>query len=135
MNQTSIFPMGRAEAARQRYLTNLQKQASKTGSRPVDNVLGKEVVTQSSKKPLVLNPPLGVTPKDLSNNRADTHRRLAHSVSHKIAYATGAVDGITDGLVNGVAEIFEDGVFLISKIIHGAQHGWQRGKFPNIDQQ
>jgi hypothetical protein len=72
---------------------------------------------------------------ELSDHRADTHRKLAHWVSDKIAYATGPLDGITDGLANGICEIFENGAFFASKTVHGVMHGWQRGKFPTIRDQ
>lgn len=118
-----------AKAAIQRYLSGRQPDTAR--SRPVDNVIGKEVVTQSSKNPLVVNPLLEATPMELSKHRSDTHIRVAHGTSNVIAYATGFFDGVVDSLVNGTAEIVEDGVFFVSKVFHGTKHGWARGKFPN----
>lgn len=112
-------PLG-AKKAIERYL---RQQVSAPPS--------KEVVVRSSKRPLVLKPPLGATPMELSRHRADNHIRVAHGISNIGTYATGAVDGIVDLLANGSAEIIEDGVFFISKVVHGAQHGWLRGKFPS----
>jgi hypothetical protein len=117
-----------AEAARQRYLASLQTTGAK--ARPTDNLTGKEVITRSSKRPLVVNPLLEATPKELSDHRADTHRKVAHWVSDKIAYATGPIDGVTDAMANGIGELIEDGAFFVSKTFHGAKHGWTRGKFP-----
>lgn len=97
-------------------------------SRPTDNLTGKEVITQSSKRPLIVRPPLGTTPMELSKHRADTHIRMAHGVSNVIAQATGVLDGIVDGTINGIGELVEDGAFFVSKTYHGARHGWARGK-------
>ena len=105
----SIASDNRAEAARQRFLA--QKAIAEL--RPVE---------RSSPE---------VTPTDLSNSRAGTHRRIAHLISGKVAYATGSVDGLTDGIVNGAGELVESVVFFVSKVIHGIKHGWARGKFPN----
>jgi len=99
-------------------------------TRPVDNITGKEIVTRSSRKPMSVPPLLELTPKELSDRRADTHRKLAHLVSNKIAYATGSIDGVVDGVANGIAELEEDVVFLLSKMTYGAIHGWKRGKYP-----
>jgi hypothetical protein len=99
-------------------------------ARLTDHVIGKEVVTRSSEKPMTIKPPLGVTPKELSDHRSDTHRRVAHWVSNIIAYATGSIDGVVDGAANGVAELEEDVAFFLSKMVSGAVHGWKRGKFP-----
>ena len=129
----STGTINRAELARQRYLANLR--STEAGSRPTDNVTGKEVVTRSSRQPLVINPLLGVTPKELSDHRADTHRKLAHWVSDKIAYATGPIDGVTDAVANGTGELIENGAFFVSKIVHGVKHGWIRGKFPTSPDQ
>ena len=93
------------------------------------NVLPNEVVVRSSKKPVTISPLLGVTPADLYKHRSDTHTRIAHSVSNFIAHGTGFVDGLADSLANGTAEIIEDVAFFTSKTIHGAKHGWSRGKF------
>lgn len=97
--------------------------------RPTDNLTGKEVVTQSSKRPLIVKPSLGTTPMELSEHRTDTHTRIAHNTSNVIAHATGVLDGLVDGLANGATELLEDGAFFVSKTIHGAKHGWSRGKF------
>jgi hypothetical protein len=122
----------RAELAKQRYFAS---QPAEAESRPTDNVIGKEVVTRSSKRPLVVKPPLEATPKELSDHRADTHRKFAHWVSDKIAVASGLIDGVTDGVMNATGELIEDGAFFVSKSIHGVKHGWARGKFPgNQDQ-
>ena len=129
----STSTINRAEVAKQRYLASLPSAGP--GSRPTDNVTGKEVVTRSSRQPLVVNPLLGVTPKELSDHRADIHRKLAHWVSDKIAYATGPIDGITDGVANGTGELIENGAFFVSKIVHGVRHGWTRGKFPTSPDQ
>jgi hypothetical protein len=123
----------RAELAKQRYFASQPPAAAE--SRPADNVTGKEVVTRSSKRPLVVKPPLEATPKELSDHRADTHRKLAHLVSDKIAYATGPIDGVVDAAMNATGELIEDGAFFASKVFHGVKHGWARGKFPgNQDQ-
>jgi len=97
-------------------------------ARLTDNVTGKEVVTRSSIKPIIVRPPLEVTPKELSDHRSDTHRRVAYWVSDKIAYATGSIDGVVDGAANGIAELEEDVAFLLSKMVSGAVHGWEKGK-------
>ena len=97
--------------------------------RPTDNITGKEIIIQSSKKPITIKPLLGVTPAGLHKHRSDTHTRIAHSTSNVVAHATGVLDGLVDGLVNGAAELLEDGVFFVSKTYHGARHGWSRGKF------
>lgn len=97
--------------------------------RPTDSLTGKEVITQSSKRPLIVKPPLGTTPMELSKHRADTHTRITHGVSNAIAHATGALDGVIDGTINGIGELIEDGAFFVSKTYHGVRHGWSRGKY------
>lgn len=99
-----------------------------------NNIVGQEVVIQSSKKPLVVRPPLEVSKKDLARERDETHTRVAHWVSEKIALATGFVDGVIDGVGNGVAEITESAAFSVSKTIFGTVHGLQRGKAEGKDQ-
>lgn len=106
----SIASDNRAEAARQRFLA---QKAIAAELRPVERFSPE------------------VTPTELSNSRADTHRRIAHLISGKVAYATGSVDGLTDGIVNGAGELVESAVFFVSRVIHGVKHGWARGKFPN----
>ena len=129
MDQTfGNYPVNRDETARQKYLAS--QHAAAAGSRLNDNVTGKEVVTRSSKKPIVITPPLEATPNELYAAWASVHRRIAFWVAHKIAHATGAIDGIVDSLLNWASEIFEHGVFFISKSFHGAKNGWARGKYP-----
>jgi hypothetical protein len=125
-------PLSRAEAARQRFLA-LQDSAARP--RPTDNLTGKEVITRSSNKPVILRPPLETTPMALYRHRSDTHTRVAHGISNVFAHATGFLDGIVDSLANGTGELFEDGAFFVSKVVHGATHGWARGKFPNSQSQ
>jgi len=116
-----------AKAAIERY----KKRQQESAPRSTDDLSGKEVVTRSSKKPVVIRPPLEATPMELARHRSDTHTRVAHGISSVGAYATGVVDGIVDLLANGSAEIIEDGTFFVSKVIHGTKHGWERGKFPS----
>jgi ABC-type proline/glycine betaine transport system substrate-binding protein len=66
---------------------------------------------------------------ELSKHRSDTHTRVAHGTSNSIAYVTGFFDGVIDSLANGIAEILEDGAFFVSRVVHGAKHGWTRGKY------
>lgn len=128
MNQAfSSHTLNRRDTASQRFLD--KQRAARTRSRPADNLTGKEVVTRSSKWPLVVNPLLEATPKELSDHRIDKHRRLAHWISDKITYATGPIDGFFDAIANGIGELIEDGAFFVSKTFHGAKHGWARGKF------
>jgi hypothetical protein len=82
-----------------------------------------------------MKPLLGLSPAELARHRSENHIRVAHGISNIGAYATGAVDGVVDLLANGAGEIIEDAVFFISKVVHGAQHGWKRGKFPNGNDQ
>ena len=107
MDQTfGNYPVNRAETARQKYLAS--QHAAAAGS----------------------TPPLEATPNELYAAWASVHRRIAFWVAHKIAHATGAIDGIVDSLLNWASEIFEHGVFFISKSFHGAKNGWARGKYP-----
>jgi len=96
--------------------------------RPTDNLMGKEVIVQSSKKPVVMRPPLGASRIELFRDRDETHLRVAYKTAKFLAHPTGFVDGVTDSGLNLVAELGENSAFFISKTYHGVRHGWSRGK-------
>jgi hypothetical protein len=98
-----------------------------------ENTKGSDI--NKGNKPMVMKPLLGLSPAELARHRSENHIRVAHGISNIGAYATGAIDGVVDLLANGAGEIIEDTVFFISKVVHGAQHGWKRGKFPNGNDQ
>jgi len=98
------------------------------GSVEEGKVLPQEVVVRSSKKPIVIRPPLGASRIELSRDRDETHLRVAHKTAKFLAHPTGFVDGVTESGLNLVAELEENSAFFISKIYHGIKHGWARGK-------
>jgi hypothetical protein len=121
---------GPAESVEEGEILPQESASSKPPEpRPTDNITGKEMVTRSSKRPLRVRPTLEETSMQLYRHRADTHTRVAHGTSNVIAHVTGFFDGVTDAAVNGAAELLEDGAFFVSKTIHGAKHGWSRGKY------
>lgn len=121
-------PAGGAEEGEVLPRESAPKKPSKP--RPADLVTGKEIVEQSSKRPIVVKPSLEASPMELAKHRADTHIRIAHNTSNFIAHVTGFMDGVFDATANGIGEFIEDGVFLVSKTVHGVKHGWSRGIFP-----
>lgn len=105
-----------------------RREEEGTIERATSEIAGEEVVTRSSKRPLIIQPGLGVSRRELAQNRADTHTKLEHATSKVIAHLTGPVSGVVDGALNGVAEIGEDLAFGIAKTVFGLKHGWERGR-------